>query len=34
MKHNIYGANIPGEARFSGATAESVFNGKIHETAL
>ena len=29
---NFYGANIPGEARLSGATAESVFNSKIEET--
>ena len=29
---NFYSANIPGEARLSGATAESVFNSKIEET--
>ena len=29
---NFYSANIPGEARFSGATAKSVFNSKIEET--
>ena len=28
----FYSANIPGEARLSGATAESVFNSKIEET--
>ena len=29
---NFYSANIPGEARLSGATAKSVFNSKIEET--
>ena len=29
---NFYSANIPGEARLSGVTAESVFNSKIKET--
>ena len=29
---NVYVAYIPGEARLSGATAESVFNSKIEET--
>ena len=29
---NFYSANIPGEARFSGTTAKSVFNSKIEET--
>ena len=29
---NFYIANIPGEARLSGVTAESVFNSKIEET--
>ena len=29
---NFYSANILGEARLSGATAESVFNSKIEET--
>ena len=29
---NFYSANIPSEARLSGATAESVFNSKIEET--
>ena len=29
---NFYSANIPGKARLSGATAESVFNSKIEET--
>ena len=29
---NLYSANIPGEARLSGATAKSVFNSKIEET--
>ena len=29
---NFYSANIPGKARLSGATAESVFNCKIEET--
>ena len=29
---NFYGANIPGEAKLSGATAKSVFNSKIEET--
>ena len=29
---NFYSANIPGTARLSGATAESVFNSKIDET--
>ena len=29
---NFYSANIPGEARLSGTTAESVFNSKIEET--
>ena len=29
---NFYGANIPGKAKLSGATAESVFNSKIKET--
>ena len=28
---NFYSANIPGEARLSGATAKSVFNSKIEE---
>ena len=28
---NSYSANIPGEARLSGVTAESVFNSKICE---
>ena len=28
----FYNANVPGEARFSGATAKSVFNSKIEET--
>ena len=28
----FYSANIPSEARLSGATAESVFNSKIEET--
>ena len=28
----LYSANIPGEARLSGATAQSVFNSKIEET--
>ena len=28
---NFYSANIPGEARLSGATAESLFNTKIDE---
>ena len=27
-----YSVNIPGKARFSGATAKSVFNSKIEET--
>ena len=31
---NFYSANIPDEARLSGATAKSVFNSKIEETAL
>ena len=30
---NFYSANIPGEARLSGAAAKSVFNSKIEETA-
>ena len=29
---NFYSANIPGKARLSGMTAESVFNSKIDET--
>ena len=29
---NFYSANIPGRARLSGLTAESVFNSKIDET--
>ena len=29
---NLYSANIPGEARLSGATAKSVFNSKMEET--
>ena len=29
---NFYSANIPGEARLSGATAKSVFNSKMEET--
>ena len=29
---NFYSANIPGEARLSGATTKSVFNSKIEET--
>ena len=29
---NLYSANIPGEARLSGATAKSVFSSKIGET--
>ena len=29
---NFYSANIPGEARLSGATAKSVFYSKIEET--
>ena len=29
---NFYTTNIPGEARLSGTTAESVFNSKIEET--
>ena len=29
---NFYSANIPNEARLSGATAKSVFNSKIEET--
>ena len=29
---NFYSTNIPGKARFSGATAKSVFNSKIEET--
>ena len=29
---NFYSANIPSEARLSGATAKSVFNSKIEET--
>ena len=29
---NFYCANIPGEARLSGATAELVFNSKMEET--
>ena len=29
---NFYSANIPDEARLSGATAKSVFNSKIEET--
>ena len=29
---NFYCVNIPGEARLSGETAESVFNSKIKET--
>ena len=29
---NFYSANIPGKARLSGVTAESVFNSKIAET--
>ena len=29
---NFYSAYIPGEARFSGATAKSVFDSKIEET--
>ena len=29
---NFCRANIPGEARLSGATAKSVFNSKIEET--
>ena len=29
---NFYSANIPSEARLSGATAKSVFNSKIKET--
>ena len=29
---NFYSANIPGEAKLSGATAKSVFNSKIEET--
>ena len=33
IKHsNFYSTNIPGEAKFSGATAKSVFNSKIEET--
>ena len=28
---NVYSANVPGEDRLSGATAESVFNSKIDE---
>ena len=28
---NIYSTNIPGEARLSDNTAESVFNSKINE---
>ena len=31
---NFYSANIPGEARLSGATAKAVFNSKIEETVL
>ena len=34
IKSNFYSANIPGKARLSGATAESVFNCKIEETVL
>ena len=33
-KSNFYSANIPGEARLSGATAKSVFNSKIEDTVL
>ena len=29
---NLYSANIPGEPRLSGTTAESVSNSKIEET--
>ena len=29
---NFYSANIPGEARLSGATAKSVFNSKFEGT--
>ena len=29
---NFYSANIPGEARLSGATAKSVLNSKILES--
>ena len=29
---NFYSANIPGEARLSGATAKSEFNSEIEET--
>ena len=29
---NFYSTNIPGKAKLSGATAESVFNSKIEET--
>ena len=32
INQNLYSANIPGEARLSGATAKSVFNKKIEET--
>ena len=31
---NFYSANIPGEARLSGATAKSVFNSKIDEASM
>ena len=30
-RSNFYSANIPGEARLSGSTAESVFSSKIDE---